>query len=917
MSTPSTQTSELLSTYKQYKADTEAIAGWLAETSTKCGGSTSTVPAAPPTSTRLKGKARKQAKEAAKAGAASKPHLQEPPKYTIRVSDFTTMAKTIAEFGKPKIKVPRALFNLFDRAIGAREKFNEWFERTSHDASGSNQRHRHFVGILRSTYEILHPFSEVKRAQKKANPGGSRPEPASSIPALGNRFMGLKVDDLDHVPENEHSGNSDPGGEQSYRLPDVGRVAVVRDEDEIEVEFCFAILSFCLELNVVRDYVRKVWGTYLAGVMELMQASVLTNTAVHLVRELEQQLGATVERPKKYPEHLYPVWCFPAIVNWICHDLKDHGHKMDDYVKLSRQVYATDCEHGKIFFFDTFFALKATVYDDSIQSSRTIVPDLSELYTDLTDTHRRVFSMFPLINAAAATVSPFANDEITRGVETMFNTHSVPIWAAFGIQLLLDIEDVELGARSVPGHHANKIPLVEVKNHVQERLQELNELHLDDLPMKMATKATIELDDIAAEAFKRIEDEVLKDTTGEIIRRVFKRPQPKIIVEPDAYLKRNPVRCGMLKLDLYLQLHRRAFQVEVSWLGITSMVHLYLACRQVFPEDPVWPDMEHVLGILDLEHTFFGGIPQSMEEAERKFCLALGVVPSSMARDSRSKGVRFEVRRARLLSNPSTLDSCFEKWSQNSLAKEQDLDDWVSDLKRRIHDPVSLRRAARQVNVSEKKQAILCTQWSDQSRTIPEMLNTLAVYPQYEAGDIHFGWLALHQTTGQMWRKIAACVEETDGEHHTQLPFLVLAILEQAREVESIARKTKQAREVESIARKTKQDGPALLKSSGSHLAKAWEIIKSSFMTLLGGVVTSEGQRMGRVYVGDQELMNLLSRHWRDSFYPNANIGPHQRELYKNWPTTVRQTANWKYMYLSYLYKQAIEAKPGLGIVEF
>ncbi|KUI53529.1 hypothetical protein VP1G_00956 [Cytospora mali] len=204
MSTPTIHPSELLSTYKQYKADTEAIAGWLAETPLKCGGQILSAPAARD----LKGKARKQAKEAATAATASKPKTQEPPKYTIRVSDFTAMANTIAESSKPKAAVPRALFNLFDRAVSARDKFNNWFEQTRHDMAGSNQRHRYFVGILRSAYEILHPFTEARKRQGKAAPGGSQARPGPSIPALGNRFAGLELDDLDHVSDGEDSGPS-------------------------------------------------------------------------------------------------------------------------------------------------------------------------------------------------------------------------------------------------------------------------------------------------------------------------------------------------------------------------------------------------------------------------------------------------------------------------------------------------------------------------------------------------------------------------------------------------------------------------------------------------------------------------------------------------------------------------------------
>lgn len=61
-----------------------------------------------------------------------------------------------------------------------------------------------------------------------------------------------------------------------------------------------------------------------------------------------------------------------------------------------------------------------------------------------------------------------------------------------------------------------------------------------------------------------------------------------------------------------------------------------------------------------------------------------------------------------------------------------------------------------------------------------------------------------------------------------------------------------------------------------------------------------------RVHVGDQELMRLIRRHCGDCLYPNANIGPRQKELYENWPPKVgRQSASWHYLYVCVVPSQA------------
>jgi hypothetical protein len=52
-------------------------------------------------------------------------------------------------------------------------------------------------------------------------------------------------------------------------------------------------------------------------------ASLLTNTAIELVRRSEHELDLTIERPKKYPASSFPAWTFPGIFIFETHKHKE------------------------------------------------------------------------------------------------------------------------------------------------------------------------------------------------------------------------------------------------------------------------------------------------------------------------------------------------------------------------------------------------------------------------------------------------------------------------------------------------------------------------------------------------------------------------------------------------------------------
>ncbi|KAG8410933.1 hypothetical protein J3458_016498 [Metarhizium acridum] len=95
----------LISTYCEYKKDTDSIATWLASTAKLAGfpdhllsSTCKTAGKANGSGGRLKGKARTEAKKKAKAPSTGTPQTQSPaltsgPKYTIAIKDFIVLAE--------------------------------------------------------------------------------------------------------------------------------------------------------------------------------------------------------------------------------------------------------------------------------------------------------------------------------------------------------------------------------------------------------------------------------------------------------------------------------------------------------------------------------------------------------------------------------------------------------------------------------------------------------------------------------------------------------------------------------------------------------------------------------------------------------------------------------------------------------
>lgn len=201
----------LSSSYRQYKDDTSAFTTWLGRAAEACGykpktqakkvsetvgGQTALLPtppagvpysqapqapAAPATSQRLKGTARKLAKQAQTSAPAST--AAEPPapesvktvKYNLSTKEL--IAQIDAVHQAKRMWMPSGITTLLDRAIKARQRCSEWYEKLGAGHRGAvfdNGGHRHFIDLLQDAMAKLGSKEEWKEASSAVRQPSSK-----------------------------------------------------------------------------------------------------------------------------------------------------------------------------------------------------------------------------------------------------------------------------------------------------------------------------------------------------------------------------------------------------------------------------------------------------------------------------------------------------------------------------------------------------------------------------------------------------------------------------------------------------------------------------------------------------------------------------------------------------------------------
>jgi hypothetical protein len=214
-----------------------------------------------------------------------------------------------------------------------------------------------------------------------------------------------------------------------------------------------------------------------------------------------------------------------------------------------------------------------------------------------------------------------------------------------------------------------------------------------------------------------------------------------IAKQPHYLLRHHPMRCGMLKYDVYLQLYATGTGVENQVLMMSMLAHLYAACRSSYREDPVWPDMEFMMERQDKSRLFLGGQPKTFKEASRKLVLAGGASVSNFARRRRDDKVIIDPDNTQYLQDRSVLGTLY----QERMYREPSTSE-ATDLTRKLIQTIkSSSRASKRVS---RVGNLISTQSSNLNRDWRplEVMEELRKWLVEDAIDLYWDWHCMNQS---------------------------------------------------------------------------------------------------------------------------------------------------------------------------
>jgi hypothetical protein len=667
----------LCRTYATYKSDTDYVANWLATTASRCGYvfealdrdqaqskqfgvpiSTQPVSQTGTGVPRLKGRARKLARDASAKGTPQSTEQEKsaPSKvYTIPIKSFTILASHIVAHRKLRVKVPAVMRIRIDRAIAYRKEHQTYFggDQTT-DSSSIDNGHTHFISVLERVREILGPRMTIESdlggtSRKRDDLKLENSEASSSRNAYGY----LEVEQVSETFLNhERPENLSP--RKGKNREDVRYQAECLSKAEEQLYGAQDLLKSVWE---IRDYLRRLWKMYRHDQIDLHAASVTTNTAIIMVRHLQENYD------RCFPDHADYHSIVAMLYNGMC-KLKDQDptsqEHSDDIINMTMYDEAEQMliptwvilsqinksiVPGRIWIYagDHTDPLDATLPWCKLLPRDKIKHDQQTLYNAFTS-----FTAFAKLHVDR--VQPISDDELLRGVREMSPNKDLPLWFVFAVQSFLDVQhhlgpeklrafsELQQGARWLTASIGQSISFH--KNLPHPAWPAEIETSLPDMVGMLDTWTKNDM----------IREEVLIASGGQLPRFMQK--------EPFNILKQYPSLCGIWLFAFRYSAQILSILFAGRWNSVAYCAHLYNALSH---EGLVgkWQDMESLLMLQGVHKIFIGERPDGMASYLKQWSLSLGCSLTTLAKGKRSDGMKISPKGARGLDNSIGMSALF------------------------------------------------------------------------------------------------------------------------------------------------------------------------------------------------------------------------------------------------------------------
>jgi hypothetical protein len=749
----------LFDSHKRYKADTDRVAAWLAETAQKFGHALKSQPSMsrPAGSARLKGKARKEAREKAATTSPTTTAVAVP--YTITTQEFTSLAELIAN-RSPPIKVPQFILTLLRSAIALRKRCSDWFQSKATHEGAKNLTHSHFITVLERVLQILEPHSPSKTITTSI-------EADSQVENMTNIFDVLNIEE-DELNESVVTTPTT----QIVGLPqDVAsdipprRYEVEADKEEVY----FALYCFFDDLDRLRKFIYDLWSDYRVGKTDLITASVTTNMAINLVHRAEQEFITIFPKLDSYDKMsgvFYWIMChirgedpadreFPDdLVNPAMVDVADWLY-MPVNVLLNSFCQVIQANHVPV--------LKLGhlgIYDPHADRSKLTVRQLMQ--EDRIILMEALPEFFAVSKIKSCLPVP---DELTNGLLSMFAAKTIPLWVTYASQIFLGI------------HHTLRTDVV----------RGLSELRASGIRANESLKKYFDADKrCTSDGWSSSNEETVKEISRLIdqwiIGDAFAQVKTILLrssstVEPYSLFRRHPLLCGLLQFRMYTLLQEAGITLANAWGSILYVAHLYNACRQGAYLKDIWPDLELVMDIHTRERMFSGRIPTTPEEYLKSLALMLGASPQSFARSSRVSQLKFSKKGPkRMIPNSWVADVFHNQYFETGNATLT-----LDTIQRLLHDQ-KIVASTSLIAWESKDQSLLQLQWAKSHKMTPlQLLDTLRRAIIIEEPMLRLDYFSLHLRCLELLRSLRTVLDDKLRqyfgnnyiENETQLPFIV------------------------------------------------------------------------------------------------------------------------------------------------
>lgn len=543
----------LFPSYKQYKTDSDAVATWLATTAQKCGYPRDllTVQAtSQQKAPKLKGRARKLAREAAQnkssgsQSIAAKPATTpETPKYSIQVNDFIALAEWVVKSTNPLIKVPAEFVTVLDRAITVRKRHNDWWQGQEMEESGNsanaqeaNQSHGHFIGVLEKVREVLRTRMPTGLAEKSDLQDARPTSKEATAGQVVNLFENLEIEE----PSDSYLQTQTVAPE--LETDSAPQIQYTVDQGPDIEEVYFAVHCLFNDFSNIRRYLQSVWNGYAEGAFDLVAASIVTNTAIDFVRQLQEDFVASFPKHTDFEKHINVLYAQVCLANG-----QDPAHKARPDDEMNFDVY----EDAEPMLFPAYMLMSS--FKDVLEPEVLPVfkPSHFGTYDPSSDRNSKsprdkfredkivLLETLPdfCVLAYVGDAIP-AEDEMARGMLEMVKHNTTPIWLVFAAQIFLDIHH-RLRQKVNQGFHEMVRSATYVETSIKNAMKFHENLRVDNWP-KHNDQGLLQ---ILERITHWVKNDIVHDTRARLMRSSRVQLPP---AEPFLLLKRHPLYCGLL-----------------------------------------------------------------------------------------------------------------------------------------------------------------------------------------------------------------------------------------------------------------------------------------------------------------------------------------------------------------------------------